>query len=53
MTTPDQTPDTELEAQELTDESLDEVQGSTGSPSVVYSAYTDQLTNAGGNVGDD
>ena len=47
MTTPDQTPDTELEAQELTDKSLDEVQGSTGSPSVVYSAYTDALTNGG------
>ena len=67
MTTPEQTPDTELEAQELTDETLeeviggkgspklmgiDELQGSTGSPSVVYSAYTDQLTNTGGNVGD-
>lgn len=54
MTTPDQTPDTELEAQELTDETLEEVQGarSTGSPSVVYSANTDELTNTGGNVGD-
>jgi len=48
MTTPDQTPETELEAQELTDESLDEVQGSsTGSPSVVFGAYTDALTNGG------
>jgi hypothetical protein len=67
MTTPDQTPDIELEAQELTDENLEEViggigspklmgtgevLGSTGSPAVVYSAYTDQLTNTGGNVGD-
>ena len=66
MTTPDQTPDIELEAQELTDESLDEfsggasspklftgeVQGYTGSPAVVFSAITDQLTNTGGNVGD-
>jgi hypothetical protein len=27
MTNPEQTPDTELEAQELTDESIDEVSG--------------------------
>jgi hypothetical protein len=67
MTTPDQMPDTELELQELTDENVEEViggksspklmgtgevQGSTGSPAVVFSAYTDVLTNAGGHGGD-
>jgi hypothetical protein len=45
MTTPDPTPDTELEVQELTDENLGEVEGATGSPSVTFLANDDPLNS--------
>jgi hypothetical protein len=43
MTTPEQTPDTELEVQELTDENLGEVEGATDSPTFTFLANDDPL----------
>ena len=51
MTTPEQTPDTELEVQELTEGNLEEVSG--GVPPVLAENYPgpDALTQNGGNGG--
>jgi hypothetical protein len=53
MTTPEQTPDIQVETQELTDENLEGLSGSTtGSPSVVFSTKPEvvswPVTEAGG-----
>jgi hypothetical protein len=51
MTAPDQTPDTDQDVQELTDENLEEASGGTPFPRLT-SSYADFLSNAGGQGGD-
>jgi bacteriocin-like protein len=54
MTTPDQTPDTALEAQELTEKNLEEVSGGEASPKANGNAETERYVpmRIGGQGGD-
>lgn len=51
MTIPEHTPDTKLDDQELTNKNLEEVRGGAASPKL-FTANTDERTNAGGHGGD-